>query len=240
MSIWDELREQVHGDLEHPPNYLFDPETLEPERDLIQREKNLQKMVPEMFEGGDGFLDIGCNKGYWCVKLANKYKYIRGCDISENYIRFCQRLADGHNVPHALFMTGTFLDLAPLMHLLFDVTYVGGTHHHAYELQVQRQDWVFRPIHAWADVTKKILIVDGPWDLLDPKHNTAAALAERSKWPEDIRHFFSMDHHAATLAGAFKLRDHGPSGTGTREIAVFERIVPLPEEPKPEGPKIIT
>lgn len=236
---WEDFRERMAGDLAYPPNYDFDPETLEPKGDLIQREKQLKIACPEMFEGGTAFLDIGCNKGYWCLKLQDKYKVIRGCDQGVAFIRFCEELADAHNIPHALFMAGRFIDLAHVMHTHFDVVYCGGVHHHAYAQQVEREDWVFRHLHAWADVTHKFLIVDGPWDLENPKHNTAGALANEGNWPQEIRDFFTIDAHRTTLGGAFTMRGEPiPSGTGNRKIVVFERITPL-RLPEDEETKVI-
>jgi hypothetical protein len=100
------------------------------------------------------------------------------------------------------------------------VVYAGHFNHHAYAAAVANGDEPYGFMRSLANLAERFLVVDGPFDLHDP---TAGALASQGDWSEECRRQFSLDAHVQSIAQEFRLLRTGPSGTGDRLIAVFQR-----------------
>ena len=78
---FDAFRKRIE-DLEYPPNHKYDPETFEPIGVMKSRIETIQRIAPELVDGGDSLLDVGCNKGFISFHLRNKYKKITAIDVN--------------------------------------------------------------------------------------------------------------------------------------------------------------
>lgn len=206
------------GELKYPPNYDFDPETLEPRGDLAVREWMLRATAPELFGGGHELADVGSNKGFLSLLLAECYDVVNGYEPIKKYVDFSNELAQAHGLDNVRFVQAGWQAVTKA-----EVVYCGGVHHHAYNgLLVNGRD-PFEFIRHVADCAERVLIIDGPWDLKNPKHNTAGALAEQNKWRCSARKGFTIMEHSFAISAEFSQVRIGPSGTGDRQIVVWKR-----------------
>lgn len=208
-------------DLDYPPNYDFDPETLEPKGDLKERIKCLRETAPEMMEGGGDFLDVGSNKGFLPLYLRRQFENLTGVEPIQKYVDFSNSLAEAHGAENVGFVCTDWQSLPTMSKR--HVVYCGGVHHHGYNDCVKDKSSVFDFMKVVASVAREILVIDGPWHLNNPKHNTAGALANEHHWTQEQRDSYTLEKHAEAIADDFDLVRQGPSGTGDRKIVVFRR-----------------
>ena len=209
-------------DLDYPPNYDFDPETLEPKGDLKERIKCLRETAPEMMEGGGNFLDVGSNKGFLPLYLRRQFENLTGVEPIQKYVDFSNRMAKAHGSKNITFRCFGW-EIMGEETGMFDVVYCGGIHHHGYNTCVMLDRDVFDFMRVVARRARLILVIDGPWHLNNPEHNTAGALAQQNDWSDDQRRWYTIEEHAEAIEKDFDLVRQGPSGTGDRKIVVFRR-----------------
>jgi hypothetical protein len=209
------------ADLAYPPNYDFDPETLKPTGDLKRRVECLNETAPEMMQGSGEFLDVGSNKGFLPLHLRRQYKNLTGIEPIKKYVDFSKKLVEAHESKNIDFLCVDWKWLEGSEP--YDVVYCGGVHHHGFNDCVKANTNPFDFLYTVAEVARLILVIDGPWHLNNPKHNTAGALAEQNKWSAHVRTLYTIEEHARFLINDFELVRTGPSGTGDRQIVVFRR-----------------
>lgn len=226
--------------LTYPGNMLFNPVTLEPySEETIKRFKLMPKTMPEILEGGSSLLDIGCNKGLMCFKLADKYDKIIGIEHMQEYYNIAEETRKLHKFNNIYFFHEDFrhlyfdrsLSKRPLQEedetddkLLFgegyDVVYIGGVHHHFYKDAINCK--ASRIVHAkkLSALTNKYLILDGPFDC---EYHTVRGFAKDFNWSEKDKNEFSLDFYKKYLAPEFELIRFSPNEKN-RHTAVFKRV----------------
>ncbi len=219
---WEALAKRV-VELEYPPNHDFDPRTLDPRGLLADRMQCLRRWVPEMFKpaftpGGAkiSFLDIGSNKGFLCIVLAQHYDTLRGIEPIATHVAFAREVAEAHEIKNIDFqIAGLYNVTEPA-----DVVYAGHLNHHLYSEEIKKQAQPFGFMRKLAELSRDILVVDGPFELDDA---TARARSEQDRWTQIQKDAFSVAGHAEAISDTFDLIRVGPSGTAKRLITVFRR-----------------
>lgn len=222
MSDFVRLKEEAIR-LDYPPNYSFNVETLEPTGDLAHRVKCLEETAPEMMQGGKdwSFFDLGSNKGFLPIHLRDKYKELCGWEPDGRYVKFSKDLKAVHKISNIFYAIGRWQDMYSA--LCTDVVYCGGVHHHGFNDCVKDNRLISNFMTTVAGAARQYLIIDGPWHLDNPDHNTAGSLARTHKWSDKQRSCYNIKTHAEWIVNNFDLIRSGPSGTGDRKIAVFKR-----------------
>jgi len=215
--VFTPLRKTME-DLEYPPNHDYDPKTFEPRGLLVNRLACLREHAPEMMHG-ESFLDIGCNKGFFSFYLAGAFETVTSYEPMERYVAYCEQIRKAHGFSNIRLIVGGLGDIP--LEQCSDVVYAGHFNHHCYDLAIRQNQEPYGFMRQLANLTDRILVVDGPYDLSDP---TAGDLANKHNWTEEQKVQFSLEEHAASIEDAFELVRSGPSGTGPRRIAVFHRI----------------
>jgi hypothetical protein len=223
---FEELNEEIKR-YKHPPNYMFDAETLEPYGVLADRVKIMEEKVPEFYEGGDTFLDIGCNKGFWMFYLGNGFKNLIGYEMDGHQVEIAESIKNLHGFDNVEFRVGTF---GKVPHdIRADTVYVGGTHHHIFEEDLRlgkpAMDFVFR----LKKMAEKYLIIDGVMNYTD--FAMQAIIKDYNIQPYDYEQY-TLDNIKYFLDPEFEFvrsvwdgvgENSQHIGTGGRYATVFKR-----------------
>ncbi|MDD4980672.1 MAG: class I SAM-dependent methyltransferase [Candidatus Omnitrophica bacterium] len=216
---FNQLREELKL-LSYPDNHCFDPETLEPQGKTIHRLEILKNNAPELFAGGQSLLEIGSNKGYFCIKLADKYEKVTGFDKAKEYIDFSIKLAAAHNIKNIDFWHGEFRDV-PFQHK-YDVVYIGNCHHYFFFDCAKSYAPPLLFLKKLAGICDKYLIIDGPFEISDP---AVTKLSREGSWSSYVKSLYTFAQYEEYLKPQFELVRHCDNGLG-RATAVFKRAKP--------------
>ena len=202
---------------DYPTNGIFDPRTLRPVGELADRVVEIARTAPAMIEGGETFLDIGSNKGFWCFHLRWVYDRLVGYEPVEEFHRFSRELQRAHGIEDVEFILGGASDIPD--ETRFTCVYLGHVNHHLFNREVLEGREPFDHMRKFAALAIDTLVMDGPVTLEDP---TARALSEF--WSEDRRRMFTPENYIESVAKDFELVGRGPSGTTfKRSILCFRR-----------------
>ena len=220
MSDFVELRRRLQ-ELNYPENHHYDPETLAPRGLLKDRMECLRLHAPELFAGGWSLLDVGSNKGFLSLFLANRYKRVLGYEPIQSAVDLADDVRDAHGVSadRVRFYVAALADIPAVASS--EVVYAGHFNHHCYAREIHDGCEPYTFMLQLAALTKRILIVDGPFECIHDA--TARDLALKGEWSEGQRMAFCLAAHAGAIANQFRLLRTGPSGTAQRQIAVFKR-----------------
>jgi len=218
--MYEDLREIMKKDLQYPDNHDYDPDTFTPQGKLSLRVERLRRNAPELFAGGKSLLEIGSNKGYFCMTLAKVYGEIHGYDKAKEYTDFCWVLAKMHGISNVRFYPGSFRDIP--FDRTYEVVYVGNCHHYFFLDCARNYAPPLLFLKKLAGLTEKYLILDGPFELKDP---AVSRLIKEGSWSEYTQEMYTFEKYVEVLAPQFQLIRKTDNGLG-RETAVFERILP--------------
>ncbi len=207
-------------ELEYPSNHCYEPDTFKPIGLTQKRLELLKKNIPELMEGGDSLLDIGCNKGFICFQLRNKYKEIVGYEPSKPYHDFTNELKKEHNISNVTFYNGDMR--AVPFDKKYDTVFVGNCHHYMFADAIKYNVFPFLFLKKLAGICKNNLIIDGPFEMKDWAVNK---LSEEGKWPDSIKSLYNLENHKRWLAPQFELKQISENGCN-RHTAIFTRINP--------------
>lgn len=230
MTTAKELTDTINS-LGYPMTQHYDAATLAPTNDITRRRiEHLKRSVPELFRQHDSLLDIGTCKGYMPHLLAKNYSSITGYEPNPEYFNLCNDVKTCRQADNIEFVNRPFQGI-PLGRPTgewalkkYDVVFVGNVHHYffmqCYDAGVQ---WL------WAKklvaLTGKYLIIDGPFEMDDKA--AVVPIADRQKWPQEIRNQYTFNCLDNMLKPQFKLR-RGPmvNEGGVRQTAIWERVAP--------------
>ena len=217
---FDNFRERMR-ELPYPPNNQFNPETFDPVGEMVGRVKALKKYAPELMDGGETLLDIGCNKGFLSFYLRNKYKHIIGYDIIKEDIEFAEKLRIVHKLGHIQFFHQRFEDIPEDMK--FDVVYLGQCNHYLFRDAVRRGEHSLIFLDKVKRLSDRIIAIDGPFSLEDPSPKFDS---KTDHWSDTTKKWCSIEGYSLRLKPEFQLESYNWSGgTKGRKIAVFKRIM---------------
>ncbi len=227
-SMWESFRARIAQN-EYPPNHLFDPKTLAPlgsgNGSLTERDIQLRTYAPELYAidhrtKGHGLLDIGSNKGFFCLALAPGYKELHGYEPSSAHAQLACDLALAHGIKNINFVWKAFADIPAT--LKCSVVYCGHVHHHLLDIELKQKRPLLSYVEKLCSHALDILIIDGPFDMTDI---TAKDVADKGGWSNEARAALSLKSHVEKAkACGFEFIRNGPSGTSTRQILVLRRV----------------
>jgi SAM-dependent methyltransferase len=221
-----ELNAEIKG-YNYPPNYMFDAETLEPYGVLEERVELMKANVPEIYEGGDSFLDIGCNKGFWMFHLKDRYTTLLGYELDPKQIEIARNIKILHQFHNTHFIVGTFADVPE--DLKYDTVYVGGAHHHIFAEDIKLGKKPMDFIHRLKEMANKYLIIDGVMNYTDFAFQ---AIIKNNNYPEEIYKWYTLENIKKILDDEFEFvksvydgvgANSLHKGTGGRYATVFKR-----------------
>jgi SAM-dependent methyltransferase len=236
------------NEITYPGGQYFDIDTLNPIGEALKRAELMPKTMPEILEGGDTFLDVGCSKGFMCYHLKDKYKKLVGYDVYGRAINFAKNLSEYHNLNDRLiFIHGGMRDIPIVKGSLsdknipkflhchedlfkyknaiinsFDVVYCGSVTHHLYRDALRQGVKPYLFLKKLMALTKKYLIIDAP---LDMSHNSLKVFAEQGNWTQEQKNNYTLDNHVKELSPYFKLV-RVSINEKNRQTAVFKRVLP--------------
>ena len=193
---------------------------VEESRAEAARVERLRATAPELFAGGGSLLEIGSNKGYFCLALAGLYKSVTVYDKASEYVALAKRVVLVHRIPNIAFHHGAFRDVP--FDKTYDVVYVGNCHHYFFFDCARAGAPPFLFLKKLAGLTGKYLIIDGPFEMQDP---AVTKLSREGSWSPDVCDLYTFARCVAALKPQFELVRKADNGLG-RETAVFRRIGP--------------
>lgn len=219
MSFEDLQKELDSNILEYPPNHKFDVKTLLPMGSTVSRIKALENFAPELINGGESLLDVGCNKGFMSFYLRNRYKYIEAIEPNINFIQFANKLTHKHRIKNINFLPYRFEDF--IADKMFDVVYFGQCTHYLFRDAVRKGKHPLSFLHKVKKIAKKIIAIDGAFTIEDPSIKFDS---KHDNWTEDIKNCVDIQAYCLNLWPEFQLTSFNWSGDGaTRKIAIWKK-----------------
>lgn len=197
----------------YPPNHNYDLTTLEPKGLLSERLDIIKKVVPNFFEEGHHFLDIGCNKGFFSFYGSCNFDSVTGVDVDLKFVDLCNDIKDIYSCNFEFMQTG-FRDFIPKR--TYDRIMLGNVHHYVFREASGTFDWVYK----LAAMSNGLVIIEGPKDM-------ACKDMERvfSKQHDSLhmRQDFTEDKFLSAMNLFFTTKSITPSVNADRYMMVFER-----------------
>lgn len=222
------LQERI-DELAYPPTHTYRLEGLEPTGVLKQRIEILNRVGGEFFRKGLRFLDIGCNKGWFCISKMNApYKYIVGIDYNEEYIKLCKDIQAfvGHR-RGLYFFNIAFRDVIPSYR--FDRVMIGNVHHYLYR-DANGWDWI--PKLAAIMTNGGLVLIEGPKDMSCDDMD--------SFFPPELEiKFNSLVSHMEKYGLRLVKTEPAVTYTPERYVWLFKKSVPSNDIPPPEYPGLM-
>lgn len=207
--------------LNYPTNHMFDIETITATGVLINRMDLLRINALEIFEGGNSFLDIGCNKGFMSFILSGVYKQVVGYEPAKEICDFAEEIRKYYNLKNIKFINKGFDEIPE--NKTYDIVYVGNVHHYLFRNDIINNKKPFTFLNKLKKITNKVLILDGSFEVGDFATN---ALANENNWSDEIRDIYTINNFEKKLLPEFKLKRFRFNGIGEgisqRYTAVFK------------------
>ena len=146
------LNYQKYVNKKYPPTMTFDTKTLKPTNVLKERVELISEFAPDFF-CGKRLLDIGCSKGYFSLKYADRFDEVVGLDADYTNIQLCNGLKK-RNTQFVCCSFRDFLDFGE-----FDRIWIGNTAHHLF-LDCHGWEWIAK----LAALSSDMVLVEGPMD----------------------------------------------------------------------------
>jgi len=214
---FEDLQKEMNA-LQYPPNHKFDSLTLEPLGNMIDRVKALKKFAPELMNGGESLLDIGCNKGFISFYLKDKYKHIEAIDPNKKFIDFAKHLQHAHDINNIFFWDYNFENWHRKDK--YEVVYFGQCTHYLFRNAVRQGKHPLSFLLKAQKIAEKVIAIDGAFTLDDPSVKFDSG---QDNWTKEIKDCCSIEAYCYNLP-FFQLSSYNWSGDGaTRSIAIFKR-----------------
>jgi SAM-dependent methyltransferase len=195
--------------LNYPENHMFDVATMNARGVLTKRMELLKKNVPELFQKHYNFLDIGCNKGFMCFHLMAMYEKITGYEVAKEICEFANQIKKYYGINNIEFINKGFKSIP--VNKKYDIVYVGNVQHYLFRDDIIAGKKPFTFLNKLKKITKKILILDGNFEITDFAIN---ALANENNWSDKIRQSYTIDGFKQKLLPQFKLTNFTFNGIG--------------------------
>jgi len=140
----------------YPPTHTFNIENLEPTKILKQRVDLINIYFPNFFKGRR-LLDVGCNKGYFSLSNANKFRKIVAIDNDKEYIEICNELKKIKKINNIKFIHTSFRDFTSDRQ--FDKIFIGNAHHHIFK-EIGGHEWIAK----LAAISNGEVLIEGPYN----------------------------------------------------------------------------
>lgn len=190
----------------YPPTHTYKISPLEPTGVLAERLAIINKLAPTFFgEPSNRFLDVGCNKGFFCLKAMENSSQVIGLEPSQdltellsNFSFYLQCSFDEYETP-----------------LLFDRILIGNVHHYLF---IESRGWGWVKKLANLCEHRAQVIIEGPRSMSCPDMKDCI--------PKELQSEFTVDEFDAAMLPHFKYRHilPSPSYTPERYVMSFVKI----------------